>query len=162
SLLLVPVCRSTCWLALAVTLIDSGFATAGHQAPDLSKIERRIGKEPAYQGNPGYLLLAFGPGAEHKVSLVRDADTLYVDRHATGDLTRPECRVPGEADHFYERLFKAGDLELGGRRYADLQLAVSPAKGGFGSGLDEIPLFRDFLAAQPDGKLFDVSIDVPF
>jgi hypothetical protein len=87
-------------LALVVTLLSASVISADEPAPDLSKIERRIATEPKYQGKPGYLLLAFGPEAKHRVWLVRDADTLYVDRHATGDLTRPECRVAGEADRY--------------------------------------------------------------
>jgi hypothetical protein len=154
--------RSTSWLALSVLLLGASSVTADHPTPDLSKIERRIGKEPAYQEKPGYLLLAFGPQAKHKVWLVLDGKTLYVDRHATGDLSQPECRVLRESDPYHDGLFKAGDLTLGGQRYGDLQVVVSPANSVVGSGLDEMPTFKEFLAAQPAGKLFSVSVEVPF
>jgi hypothetical protein len=57
-------------------------------AADLSKVDRSIAKEPAYKSkSPRYCLLALGPGAKHKVWLVLDGDTLYVDRNGNGDLT---------------------------------------------------------------------------
>jgi mannose-6-phosphate isomerase-like protein (cupin superfamily) len=54
---------------------------------DLTKIGRRIAKEPAYQSKPKYCLLVFGPKAETRVWLVLDGKTLYVDRSGKGDLT---------------------------------------------------------------------------
>jgi hypothetical protein len=55
-----------------------------------------------------------------------------------------------------------GDLTLGGKRYADLQVIVYSAKSAR-SGLDEMmPMFKEFFAAQPDGKFFTVGVDVPF
>ena len=134
-------------LALLVVLLGASFAAANGTSPDLAKIERRIGKEPRYHSKPEYLLLVFGPDAKHKVWLVRDGETLYVDRHATGDLNQPECRVTGEADRYCERLFKVGDLTLGGKRYADLQVIVYSAKRSLASGLEEMPMFKEFLAA---------------
>ncbi len=144
------------WMVLLL-----GLCGALRAAPpaDLAKVERVLGKEPAYQGKPGYVLLAFGPEARHKAWLVLDGDTLYVDREGTGELTRPDCRVTREKE---ESLFKVGDLTLGGRRYADLQVRIESAKGYAGSAYGEMPMFKEFLAAQPDGKLYAVSVDVPF
>lgn len=66
-------------------------------AADLAKIERAIGKEPKYQGKPTYCLAVFGPEAKHRVWLVVDGTTLYVDRNGNGDLTDPDDRVvPGD------------------------------------------------------------------
>ena len=64
-------------------------ASPGHTGPvDLSKIDRTIGKEPAYRTqSPKYCLLLFGPGARTRVWLVHDGDRLYVDRNGNGDLT---------------------------------------------------------------------------
>jgi hypothetical protein len=61
-------------------------------AVDLAKIDRRIGKEPAYQAKPQYCLLVFGPEAGFRVWLVLDGDVLYVDRNGNGDLTEPDKR----------------------------------------------------------------------
>src|SRR5262249_20682043 len=59
-------------------------------AADLSKIDRSISKEPAYQTkSPKYCLLVFGMDANYRVWLVLDGDTLYVDRNGSGDLTEP-------------------------------------------------------------------------
>jgi hypothetical protein len=129
--------------------------------PDLTKVEHRLAKEPIYQGKPGYLLLVFGPEARDKAWLVLDGEMIYVDRQGTGDLTAPECKVKGEADTYYERIFKAGDFKIGGMRYGDLQVLVTSVKRGIGEAHREMPMFRKFLAEQPDGKLYTVAIDVP-
>lgn len=146
-------------VAITVTLLFWPLASA--RAADLSKIDRSIAKEPKYQSQPKYCLLVFGADAKHKAWLVLDGDTLYVDRQGEGDLTQPECRVEGQADKYRERYFKAGDLTVGGKRYADLQVAISSAKSLVGSFLAEAPMFKKFLA-QKEGKLFSVGVDVPF
>ncbi len=44
--------------------------------------------EPTYATqSPEYALLAFGPESAHRVWIVRDGETLYVDKNANGDLT---------------------------------------------------------------------------
>ncbi|MCI0642813.1 MAG: hypothetical protein L0Y72_17845 [Gemmataceae bacterium] len=50
---------------------------ANASAGDLSKIERTIGKEPAYQSKPKYCLVVFGPEAKSRVWLVLDGETLF-------------------------------------------------------------------------------------
>ena len=40
-------------------------------ATDLAKVERKIAKEPSYQGKPKYCLLVFGPDAKTRVWLVQ-------------------------------------------------------------------------------------------
>src|SRR5262249_58551005 len=74
-------------------------------AADLTRIDRTIRKEPAYQsGSPKYCLLVFGANAETRVWLVLDLvsepwesdgqkNALYVDRNGNGDLTEPGQRV---------------------------------------------------------------------
>jgi hypothetical protein len=53
-------------------------------AADLTRVDRSIGKEPAYKTNsPRYCLLVFGPRADYRVWLVLDGDTLHVDATAT-------------------------------------------------------------------------------
>jgi hypothetical protein len=68
-------------------------------AADLSKIPRTIAREPAYTGKPQYCLLVFGKDAATRIWLVRDGNTLYVDRKANGDLTAPENRVGGASEY---------------------------------------------------------------
>ncbi|MCC6417335.1 MAG: hypothetical protein IT429_03710 [Gemmataceae bacterium] len=63
-------------------------------ATDLKKIDRRIGKEPAYTSKtPRYCLLVFGQEAKARVWVVLDGDTLYVDRNGNGDLTEEGEKV---------------------------------------------------------------------
>src|SRR5712692_3344625 len=62
-------------------------------AADLTKIDRKIAKEPAYQSQPKYCLLVFGPEAKTRVWIVLDGDTLYVDRNGNGDLTEEGEKV---------------------------------------------------------------------
>ena len=66
-------------------------------AADLSKVDRTIGKEPAYTTKtPRYCLLVFGPEAKARVWVVLDGETLYVDRNGNGDLTEPGKRFDNQ------------------------------------------------------------------
>src|SRR5947207_2599263 len=68
-------------------LLSLALTTLATLAADLSKIDRHIVKEPAYQSKPLYCLAIIGPEAKARVWLVLDGDRLYVDRNANGDLT---------------------------------------------------------------------------
>jgi hypothetical protein len=106
-------------------------AVAGRgAAADLNKVERRIGKEPAYASKaPRYALLVLGPGVKDRVWLVKDGDVLYVDRNGNGDLTEPgeklAARKGGSAEEGYQ--FEAIELNVGGRKH-DLMVVFSPLK----------------------------------
>jgi hypothetical protein len=78
-------------LAACVLLVVGAPATAA----DLSKIDRTLVKEPRYKGKPGYCLLVFGADAKTRVWLVKDGDTLYLDRNGNGDLTEDGERLAG-------------------------------------------------------------------
>jgi hypothetical protein len=124
------------WLAL-------GSASAA--AADLSKIDRRIAREPAYQsGAPTYCLLVFGPEARFRAWLVLDGDTLYVDRNGNGDLTEEGERVAVAGRTAGTVQFNAGDLVEpgGGTRYRDLKVWRRQKRGGFSVS----------LCLDPDGK----------
>src|SRR4051812_35843558 len=60
--------------------------TAPVGATDLTKIDRTIKKEPAYEVKPKYCLLVFGPEAKTRVWLILDGDTLFLGRD--GDLRK--------------------------------------------------------------------------
>ena len=82
------------------------FLSATLAGADLTKVDRSIKKEPAYQTkSPKYCLLVFGPEAKTRVWLVLDGDTLYIDRNGNGDLTEEGERVPKQGDKFL-----AGDI----------------------------------------------------
>lgn len=81
---------------LLVSLVLLALAFPARSA-DLSKIERTIAKEPAYQSKtPKYCLLVFGPEAKRRVWLVLDGKFLYVDHNSNGDLTGAGKRFEGK------------------------------------------------------------------
>src|SRR4029077_8172793 len=85
------------------------------QATDLTKLERKIAKEPAYETKtPKYCLLVFGLDAKTRVWLVQDGDTLYVDRNGNGDLTGDGKRVKVNQSTDSYRSFEAGDITIDG------------------------------------------------
>src|SRR5215831_8034706 len=89
-------------------------------AADLTKVERAIAKEPAYQSkSPKYCLLVFGPEAKTRVWLVLDGGVLYVDRNGNGDLTEEGERIVGE-----DGIFVAEDITEpdGKARHTQLRL----------------------------------------
>jgi hypothetical protein len=90
--------RATAFLSTLAAVV---LLAASAEAVDLTKIERSIRKEPAYQTkNPQYCLLVLGPEAKVRVWLVVDGDVLYVDRNGNGDLTEPGERIsPHHALH---------------------------------------------------------------
>jgi hypothetical protein len=94
------------WIHLALLLSACG-AAAADDVPDLSKVDRRIKKEPAYKcKEPLYALYVFGPEAKTRVWAVLDKskpdaadyDILYFDRNADGDLTAPDERIIGKTE----------------------------------------------------------------
>jgi hypothetical protein len=93
--------------------------------------ERSFGKQPAYKGKPGYLLLAFGDDPKAKVWLVHDGDDLYVDRHGDGDLTGDGKKVaakpewPGETVE-RGRVFDVGEVTAGGKTHKALRVVITP------------------------------------
>src|SRR5262245_1677284 len=71
------------------------LAALGLMAPaiDYAKIDRKIGKEPAYRtGRPLYALLLFGREAKLRAWAVLDGKVLYLDRNGDGDLTGKDER----------------------------------------------------------------------
>jgi len=88
-------------------------------ATDLSRIDRTVAREPAYQSDGArYALLVFGPKANTRVWLVMDGDTLYVDRNGNGDLTEP-----GEALSVSAGAFDIGAItEADGTRHSSVRV----------------------------------------
>lgn len=80
------------WLtATLLTLVFTGPPAPG---ADLTKIDRAIRKEPAYQSKaPKFCLLVFGLEAKSRAWLVVDDDFLYVDHNCNGDLTEAGKRI---------------------------------------------------------------------
>lgn len=90
---------------------------------DLAKIPRALAKEPAYQSQPKYCLLVFGPEAETRVWLVLDGDLLYVDRNSNGDLTEKGERLAAAKFPDGLKWQIGGIVEADGKtRHAELRL----------------------------------------
>jgi hypothetical protein len=105
----------------ALLLVGSTALSAG--AADLTKIDRTLTKEPAYQGTPTYCLLVFGPEAKTRVWLVLDGEVLRVDRNGNGDLTEKGERFVGTKHPDCIRWQIGEIVEADGRtRHSDLRI----------------------------------------
>lgn len=78
----------------ALSLLMLLGAAAPADTFDLTKIERKIAREPKLLGPPKYLLAVFGPKAETKVWLLFDGDDLYFSGDGSDDLAAPNRRAP--------------------------------------------------------------------
>jgi hypothetical protein len=96
------------------------------------QIDCTIAKEPAYKTKaPQYGLITFGPDAKDRVWLVRDGDTLYVDRNGNGDLTEPGEKIVAAKTRNPEDeglSFEVHDLTVGGRTHKALNVYFVPLK----------------------------------
>jgi hypothetical protein len=125
------------------------FATPSSPA-DLAQIKRAVPKEPAYNSKPAYCLLVLGPQAKTRIWLVRDADRLYVDRNANGDLTEKGESLKGKPKE-KSLEFVIGDITEGDKptctelvvRFADRSASLL----GFVSDR------RFYVDSIPDGDL---------
>jgi hypothetical protein len=112
-------------------------------AADLSKVDRTLVREPAYQSRAlQYALLVFGPEPRTRVWLVLDGETLYVDRNRDGDLTGKDERVvPDKRDRFLNgeggkkvpvlaRTWEAGDIAETDNKPRHTELTVVLGKVG--------------------------------
>ncbi len=103
------------------------LSSTASTAVDLTSIQRKIVKEPAYRSQPKYCLLVFGLEAKTRIWLVQDGDTLFVDRNGNGDLTEANEKVTAEKSEDAqdgEYLFNAGDLRDGEHLHKELKLSV--------------------------------------
>jgi hypothetical protein len=132
------------------------------RAADLTTVDRKIAKEPAYQTKaPKYCLLVFGPEAKTRVWLVQDGDSLYVDKNGNGDLTEPGEKVAakkGDATDPAEGVFyfEAGEIADGKRVHKNLSLVVAK--------IDHLSEWNDevkpLLAKDPKARGYQIRIDV--
>src|SRR5262249_40201765 len=103
-------------------LLGAGASSAA----DLTKVDRTIKKEPAYQTKPTYCLLVFGPKARDRVWLVLDGDILYVDRNGNGDLTeegesiKAAALSPRNELGHRERSIEVSDISVAGLTHRGL------------------------------------------
>lgn len=116
--------------SVAVLCLWTSCVAAADDVPvDLSKIDRKIVREPAYVGQPHYALFVFGLKAEHRAWFVIDGDHVaYIDRNGNGDLTDPEDRVELDVDAT-NKIRRSGASPYRGRH-------VFPLGTVFGTKLD--------------------------
>lgn len=132
-------------------------------AADLAKIDRTIRKEPAYRTKaPKYSLLAFGPEGKDRVWLVRDGNTLYVDRNGNGDLTELGEKVaaekkPGRDLEEEGGDFDIGDVTVGGRTHKALAISFLPLRQYANLGW---PGVKAALAKDPKALAASLRVDV--
>jgi hypothetical protein len=133
------------------------------RAADLAKIDRTFRKEPAYRTKaPKYGLLAFGPEGKDRVWLVRDGDSLFVDRNGNGDLTEPGERVaaenkPGRDLEEEGGDFDIGDVTVGGRTHKALAISFLPLRHYADSWF---PGAKAALAKDPKALVVRINADV--
>jgi hypothetical protein len=164
--------RRSVVLAVASVLLLGASAA---DAADLTRVDRTIKKEPAYQSKPKYCLLVFGPEAKHRVWLVLDGDTLYVDRNGSGDLTEEGKRIKVPAftpsthtAHDRERSIEAGDLSVGGLTHTGLVVSQTQYRRkpdvSRGTGLTTPQGWQEYLdeiwRRVPDGLVYMVSLNL--
>lgn len=110
-------------MGLLAWLLVAGSG-AGADSP---KIDRALKKEPAYKTVPMYGLLLLGKEGHRRIWIVRDHDTLYVDRNGNGDLTDPGDAIPvaeeGVAGSVTFRISDIADAKAG-RTYKNLEIHV--------------------------------------
>jgi hypothetical protein len=127
---------AVCLAALA----PAGGTARGAEPPDLSKVERRLKKEPAYQAKePLYGLYVFGPQAKTRVWAVLDKskpdaehyDVLYFDRNADGDLTASDERIEGKVKGD-DTIFEIGSLTdaVSGQTHTGVSISRSEGRDG--------------------------------
>lgn len=133
------------------------LAPALASAADLTKLDRRIAKEPAYQTKaPAYCLAVFGPDAAYHAWIVRDGDVLYVDKNGNGDLTEASERIA--SDKGDGGAFFAGTLRIGGREHRNF-VVRSSRLADYGDDVKSHPVAKAALAKNKDAELMSVSVE---
>jgi hypothetical protein len=132
--------------------------TTAASAADLSKIDRTIRKEPKYAGKPEYCLVVFGPDAAERVWLVRDGDTLYVDKNGNGDLTEAGKRFQGEKDS-WSTTFQAGTIRVGKSEHRNFVVRAQQLSK-YGPEVTEMQLAAAALKRNREAEFMAVSAEV--
>lgn len=133
---------------------------------DAQKLDRTIGKEPAYASkNPRYCLLVFGPEAKFRVWLVVDGDFLYVDGNGNGDLTEPgERRRFGEFGEAGEmggtREAAAATITEGKLKHENLRIRQQRLKADFTPRECWQEQLKALARREPDVVIYEVSLSL--
>jgi hypothetical protein len=150
---------------LITSLVSIAFIGGTISAGDLTKINRKIAKEPAYESKPKYCLLVFGPEAKTRVWIVLDGDTLYVDRNGNGDLTEEGEKVGlpkfTEIDNGFvagQRQHAAGALTAWPARRLELTVIQTRIRPGHKAQAPEEAEMVKLFGDPPGGLLTGVMV----
>jgi hypothetical protein len=142
-----------------IALVSLLFLSSSSFAVDLTKIERSIRKEPAYQSKtPRYCLLVFGPEAKTRIWLVLDGKRLFVDRNGNGDLTDDGESVSAleGLKQVEENVYEMGDIREGARTHKNLTLWVRKID----YLANRFEPVKQFLAKTPGAKGYHLATDI--
>ncbi|MFO0846266.1 MAG: hypothetical protein U0797_28465 [Gemmataceae bacterium] len=124
-------------------------------APDLSRIDRSIGKEPAYRTKaPRYALVVIGPEARDRVWLVKDGDDLHVLADKPVRLS-PEKEMATDD----ERNYLLAELALNGKRHANLRARVTPLRRWMYGDYARRPELVAAIEKDPNAEVLSLGIE---
>jgi hypothetical protein len=144
---------------LLAALAGIFLGAAPLSAADLTQIDRKITREPAYKSKPKYCLLVFGRQAQTRVWLVLDGDTLYVDRNGNGDLTEEGEKVTADKREDPDAgtsTFQAGDIRDGSLLHKGLHVAVTSLT----HLAEQDECVKALLTKDPKARGYLLSLDV--
>jgi hypothetical protein len=153
-------------LSQLVLLAAAAWFSAGLAVAGPVPIDRALKKEPVYRTKkPTYGLLLFGPQGKDRVWLVRDGNTLYVDRNGNGDLTEPGEKVeaekqagPSSDEEGYT--FEVGDITVGGRTHRGLKVLFGALKELAATSIGKRPDVQAALARDPHAMAAAIQVDI--
>jgi hypothetical protein len=119
-------------------------------------------KEPRYTNKPGYLKLQFHKDRSSTVWVVRDGNTLYVDRNGNADLTEANEKITAKKQDGSEgRNFEVGDLTLGQRIHKLFNLEEFPlARYKDSHSVIEQPQVKEAFKKDPNANAVMLSLSV--
>jgi hypothetical protein len=146
------------WLALA---------TWPASAVDLAKLDAPLTKEPAYKASPQYCLVVFGPEAKHRVWVVIDGDTVYVDRNGNGDLTEAGEKLTlskpsssGREQYVEQRDTARITIRDGQLKHTDLQITQYRIRPDFTPKSESDRQLKALVAKNPKALVYEISVSV--
>lgn len=128
-------------------------------------IDRRVGREPIYQGQPAYGLIVFDAEAQQRVWMIHDGEHLWVDKNGNGDLTdegekvlaeKPEIALATEERSYG---FNVGEITVAGQTHKGLTVSAIPLRQYRDSELANLPAVAQWLKNNPNGFCYSVTVD---
>jgi hypothetical protein len=147
-------CRRACLVPLLPLLLGAAPAAG---PVDFAKLDRRIAREPTYQGKPLYCLALLGPESATRVWMVLDGERLYVDKNANGDLTDDGPPTELKAKNTDPASFEIVNVSPDGGKTVykfDVTLWGRPSFRGNDPDPNREPFNQSVHVTFPDGRWF--------